>query len=158
MLKWIQIPMFKFRNRIKSNRDLKINTDTHKLRCKKFWSGTSSRVIKKIWRIFVFKKRKSHTYKKKTRIIFTFLLPFCLDQTSKNKKVTENIIQNSSKVMLPCRRTVWVISLSTLEVTVCEDKIQNKLTIFLKTCKKLTKIHINNMVTKNTKYLNEAYR
>ena len=32
-----------------------------------------------------------------------------------------------------------------------EDKIQNKLTIFLKTCNKLKKININNITAKNRK-------
>ena len=122
---WIQIPIFKFRNRIKSavylsNRKLKIITDIHELRRKKFWSGTSFHVIKEIWRIFVFKKQKSHTLQEKKKNFFTFLSLSCLHQTIKNKKVTGNIIHNSSEVVLLCRRTVWVISLSTLPLTLTE--------------------------------------
>ena len=72
---WIQIPIFKFRNRIKgavhlSNQKLKIITDIHELRRKKFWSGTSSHVIKEIWRIFVSKKqKKSHTSRKENKFL-----------------------------------------------------------------------------------------
>ena len=43
---------------------------------------------------------------KKRRNIFTFLFHFCLQQTSKNKKVTGKIIHNSSEVALLSRRTV----------------------------------------------------
>ena len=129
-----QIPMFMFRNKIKSvfdssNRKLKIIADIHKLKRKKSWPGTSSHVIKEIWRIFVSKKQKKITHIKKRRKNFTFLSVFCLHQTSKNKKVTGNIIHNSSEVILICRWTVWVISLSTLTLTGRENKIQNKLTI-----------------------------
>ena len=70
--------------------------------------------------LFLRDKRVMHI--KKRRIIFTFLSPFCLDQTSKNKTIIGNIIHNSSEVILLCRRTVWVISLSTLTLE-CEDKI-----------------------------------
>ena len=53
MKKWIQIPIFKFRSRIKSavhlsNRKLKIITDSYELRRKNFRSGTSSHFIKEI--------------------------------------------------------------------------------------------------------------
>ena len=70
MKKGIQIPIFKFRNKIKSvahssNRKLKIITDIHELRRKKFWSGTSSHFIKEISGIFIFKKQNSHTYQEK---------------------------------------------------------------------------------------------
>ena len=66
MKKWTQIPTFRFRDRIKSvrlwsNQNLKIITGIHELRRKKSWSGTSSHVIKKIWRIFVFQD----TYREK---------------------------------------------------------------------------------------------
>ena len=63
------------------------------------------------------------------------------------------MIHNSSKVVLPCKRTVWVISLSTLTLTLTErgNKIWNKLSIFLKTCNKLTKIDIKNTMAKNKK-------
>ena len=40
--------------------------------------------------------------------------------------------------------------MSTLTLTEREDKIQNKLTIFLKTCNELTKIYINGIMAKNT--------
>ena len=43
---------------------------------------------------------------KKRRKLFTFLPLFCLHQTSKNKKVTKKIINNSSEVILLCRQTV----------------------------------------------------
>ena len=53
-----------------SNRKLKIITDIHELRRKKFWSGTSSHVIKEIWRIFVSKKqKKSHTSRKENKFL-----------------------------------------------------------------------------------------
>ena len=65
----------------------------------------------------------------------------------KTKKITGNIIHNSYEVILLSRRTVWVISLSTL-ILECEDKIKNKLTKFLQTCNKLTKIDVNNIMTK----------
>ena len=97
-----------------SNQKLKTIPDIHELRCKKSWSGTCSHVVKEIWRIFVFKKQKSQTLQEKKNIFLTFLSLFGLHQTSKNKKVTGNIINNSSEVVLLCRQTVWVISLSTL--------------------------------------------
>ena len=75
--------------------------------------------------------QKSYTSRKEEKI-FTFVLFFCLHQISKNKKVTGNIIYHSSEVILLCRRTVWVISLSTLTLTEHEDKIKNKLIKFLK--------------------------
>ena len=43
------------------------------------------------------------------------------------------------------------ISLPALTLTEREDKMKNKLIKFLKTCNKLTKIHINNIMAKNTK-------
>ena len=145
----------KFRNRIKSdvhssNRKLKTITDIHELRRRKSWSGTSSHIIKEIWRIFVFKKQKSHTHQEKKNNFYLFIT-FFFHQTSKNKKITGNIIHDSSEVILLWRRTVWVISLPTLTLTEREDKMKNKLTKFLKTCNKLTKIHINNIMAKNTK-------
>ena len=132
---WIQIPIFKFRSRIKSavqasNEKMMIITDIYDLRRKKFWSGTRLHIIKEIWRVFIFKKHKSHTYQeKKTKNIFLSLV--CFHQTSKNKNVTGNIIHNSSEVILLCMWVVWVISLSTLTLTEREDKIKNKLTIFV---------------------------
>ena len=100
---------------------------------------------------FLFLRNKKVIHIKKRRIIFTFLSLFCFHETSKNKKITENIIHNSSEVILLGRRTVLVISLPTLTLTEREDKMKNKLTKFLKTCNKLTKIHINNIMAKNTK-------
>ena len=100
---------------------------------------------------FLFLRNKKVIHIKKRRIIFTFLSLFCFHQTSKNKKITENIIHNSSEVIVLGRRTVLVISLPTLTLTEREDKMKNKLTKFLKTCNKLTKIHINNIMAKNTK-------
>ena len=58
-----------------SNRKLKIITDIHELRRKKFWSGTSSHVIKEIWRILVFKRQKSHTLQEK-KIYFCLFITF----------------------------------------------------------------------------------
>ena len=56
-------------------------------------------------------------------------------------------------MILLSRRTVWVISQRTLTLTQCEDKMLNKLTIFQKTCNKLTKVHISNiMLKKSVKY------
>ena len=43
---------------------------------------------------------------KKRRKTFTSLSLFCLHQTSKNKKVTGNIIHYSSEVVLFCWRAV----------------------------------------------------
>ena len=100
---------------------------------------------------FLFLRNKKVIHIKKRRKLFTFLSLFCLHQTSKNKKVTGNIIHNSSEVILLYRWAVWVISLSTLTLTEREDKIWNKFTIFLKTYNKLTNIHINNIMAKNTK-------
>ena len=100
---------------------------------------------------FLFLRNKKVIHIKKRRIIFTFLSLFCFHQTSKNKKIIENIIHNSSEVIVLGRRTVLVISLPTLTLTEREDKMKNKLTKFLKTCNKLTKIHINNIMAKNTK-------
>ena len=59
-----------------------------KLRRKKFWSGTSSHVIKKIWRIFVFKKQKSHAYQEK-KIFFTFYHFFVYTKPVRTKKWLE---------------------------------------------------------------------
>ena len=55
---------------------------------------------------FLFLRNKKVTHFKKRRKSFTFLSLFCLHQTSKNKKVTGNIIHKSSEVVLLCRRTV----------------------------------------------------
>ena len=55
---------------------------------------------------FLFLRNKKVIHIKKRRIIFTFLSLFCFHQTSKNKKITENIIHNSSEVILLGRRTV----------------------------------------------------
>ena len=99
---------------------------------------------------FLFLRNRKVIHFKERRKFFTFLSLFCLFQTSKNKKVTGNIIHNASEVVLLCRWTVWVISLSTSTLTLTEskNKIRNNLTIFLKPCNKLTNIHINNMVAK----------
>ena len=69
------------------------------------------------------------------------------------------MIHNSSKVVLPCKRTVWVISLSTLTLTLTErgNKIWKKLSIFLKTCNKLTKIDIKNIMAKKQKTVKTKY-
>ena len=108
-------------------------------------------LLKKSEEFLFLRNKKSHTHQeKKNKNNFTFLSLFCLHQTSKNKKITGNIIHNSREMILLCRWAVWVISLSTLTLTGHEDKIQNKLTKFLKTCNKLTKIHINNIMAKNT--------
>ena len=74
MKKRIQIPIFKFRNRIKSavhlsNRKLKMIADILEFRRKKIWSA-SSHFIKEIWRIFIFKKQKSlYTSKKEENFL-----------------------------------------------------------------------------------------
>ena len=72
---------------------------------------------------FLFLRNKKVIHIKKRRKLFTFLSLFCLHQTSKNKKVTGNIIHNSSEVILLYRQAVCVISLSTLTLTEREDKI-----------------------------------
>ena len=48
--------------------------------------------------------------------------------------------------------------MSTLTLTEREDKIKNKSTIFLKTCNKLTKTHINSIVKKKHKTVIYKYR
>ena len=54
---------------------------------------------------FLYLRNKKVIHIKKRNFYF-FLSHFCLHQTSKNKKATGNIIHNSSKVILVCRRTV----------------------------------------------------
>ena len=49
---------------------------------------------------FLYLKNKKVKHIKKRREFFTFLSFFCLHQTCKNKKVTGNIIHNSSEVIL----------------------------------------------------------
>ena len=72
---------------------------------------------------FLYLRNTKVMHIKKKRNIFTFLSHFCLHQTSKNKKVTGNIIHNLSEVILLSGRTVGVISLSTLILTEREDEI-----------------------------------
>ena len=137
---WIQILIFKFRNRIKStvylsNRKLKIifmNSDVKNSDLVQVFTS-----LKKSEE-FLFLRTKKVIHFKKRRNFFNYLSIFCLHQTIKNEKVTGNIIHNSCELVLLCRRTVWVISLSTLPVTLTEreNKIKNKLTIFLKMAKK----------------------
>ena len=101
---------------------------------------------------FLYLRNKKVIHIKKKGKIFTLSSLFCLHQTSKNKKVTGAIIHNSSEVILLLLEwNVWFISLWTLTLTEREDKTWDKLTILLKTCHKLTKIQINNIMTKNTK-------
>ena len=69
-----------------SDRKLKIITDIHELRHKKFWSGTSSHVIKEIWRIFVFKKEKSHTFQEKKKNFYLFITFFVYTRPLTTKK------------------------------------------------------------------------
>ena len=49
---------------------------------------------------FLFLRNKKVIHIKKRRIIFTFLSLFFFRQTSKNKKITGNIIHDSSEVIL----------------------------------------------------------
>ena len=62
-------------------------------------------LLKESEEFFAFKKKKG-IHIKKRRKIFTFLSLFCLHQTSKNTKVTGNIIHNSSEAILLYRRAV----------------------------------------------------
>ena len=68
---------------------------------------------------FVFKKQTSQTLEEKMKHFYLFIT-FFLHQTSKNKKVTGNIIHDSSEVVLLCRWTVWVICLPALTLTLTE--------------------------------------
>ena len=69
-----------------SNRKLKIITDIHELRRKKFWSGRSSHVIKEIWRVFVFKKQKSLTHQGKKKNFLPFYHFFVYTKPARTKK------------------------------------------------------------------------
>ena len=104
------------------NRTLKIITDIDELRRKKKIDLVHVLTLLKKSKNFLFLSNKRVIHIKKRRIIVTFLSFFCLHQTSKNKKIIGNIIHNSSQVILLCRRTVRVISLSTLTLE-HEDKI-----------------------------------
>ena len=118
---WIQIPIFKFRNRIKSvvirvtenwkSSQIFMNSDAKNSDLVQVFTS-----LKKSEE-FLFLRNKKVIHFKKRRKFFTFLSLFCLHQTIKNKKVTGNIIHNSNEVVLLCSWTVWVLSLSTLPLT-----------------------------------------
>ena len=76
---------------------------------------------------FLFLRNKKVIRFKKRRKFFSFLSLFCLHQTNKNKKVTGNIIHNSSKVVLLCRGSVCVIPFSTLTLTLTERENKKKI-------------------------------
>ena len=61
-------------------------------------------LLKKSEEFLFLRNKKSHTHQeKKNKNNFTFSSLFCLHQTSKNKKITGNIIHNSREMILLCR-------------------------------------------------------